>query len=104
MDDKCTFKGFIHKLRLRTTDKNATPVRGSCRAEQAADCDVCFSGAVSCDMTMMVDGMAVQLGMGMKATVHSSTLVDASLKMEGFKMVDAQISMPKERMDVYNFE
>ena len=55
-------------------------------------------------MRMMVDGMAVQLGMGMKATVHSSTLVDASLKMEGFRLVDAQINMPKERMDVYNFE
>ncbi|XP_043224104.1 uncharacterized protein LOC122382611 isoform X2 [Amphibalanus amphitrite] len=62
------------------------------------------SGAVTCDMTMMVDGMAVQLGMGMKATVHSSTLVDASLRMEGFRLVNAQVNMPKERMDVYNFE
>nr|UEK51615.1 MTTP-like protein 2 [Parasacculina yatsui] len=62
------------------------------------------SGAITFDGAMLVDAVCVHQGLNIQTTLHTSTLIDTSLSVHGHSQVKAKVNMPKERMEIFNFE
>ncbi|CAL4076232.1 unnamed protein product [Meganyctiphanes norvegica] len=62
------------------------------------------SAAVMIDSSMSVDTPLIQSGMKMVSTLHTSTYLEGKLRIDGAKIVDMALNIPKDKMEIINFD
>lgn len=65
---------------------------------------VVSSGAVAISSLMSVDAGVARTGLKMVTTLHSSTAIDGSIKMEDGQVLVTKFNMPREKIEILNAE
>lgn len=62
------------------------------------------SAAVEVEGSMSVDAFVARTGLRMVTTLHTSTVVDGQIQMQGGKLLNIDFNMPRDRIEVVNIE
>lgn len=65
---------------------------------------VVSSGAIAISSLMSVDAGVARTGLKMVTTLHSSSEIDGSIKMEDGQVFITKINMPREKIEILNAE
>lgn len=62
------------------------------------------SAAVEIEGVMGVDAFVARTGLRMVTTLHTSTVVDGQILMQGGKLINIDLNMPRDRIEIFNLE
>ena len=63
-----------------------------------------FSVAVEISGLMSVDAHVARTGLKMVSTLHSSVEINGQVKLQDGQVINAKFNMPRDKMDIVNFQ